>query len=57
MPILNAGEAQQVVFLTARGVVGSPASRTSCSMTRRPCWLFGDANESLSRLLNSLKTL
>ena len=36
---------------------GSPASRTSCSTTPQTTLLFGDAKDSLTKVLGALKTL
>jgi NAD(P) transhydrogenase subunit beta len=57
MPILNADEAQQVVFLKRSMRPGFAGIENELLYDPRTTLLFGDAKESLSRLLSSLKSL
>jgi NAD(P) transhydrogenase subunit beta len=57
MPILNADEAKQVVFMKRSMRPGFAASRTSCSSSPGTTLLFGDAKESLGKLLSAVKAL
>ena len=57
MPILNVDEAQQVVFLKRSMRPGFAGIENELLYDPRTTLLFGDAKESLSRLLSSLKSL
>lgn len=57
MPILNADEAQQVVFMKRSMRPGFAGIENELLFDPRTTMLFGDAKESLSRLLAAVKVL
>jgi H+-translocating NAD(P) transhydrogenase subunit beta len=57
MPILNADEAKQVVFMKRSMRPGFAGIENELLFDPRTTLLFGDAKESLSKLLNAVKSL
>jgi len=57
MPILNADEAQQVIFLKRSMRPGFAGIENELLFDPRTTLLFGDAKESLGKLLSSVKSL
>lgn len=57
MPILNADEAQQVVFMKRSMRPGFAGIENELLFDPRTTMLFGDAKDSLSKLLAAVKTL
>jgi NAD(P) transhydrogenase subunit beta len=57
MPILNVDQAQQVVFLKRSMRPGFAGIENEVLFDPRTSLLFGDAKESLTKVVNSLKTL
>src|SRR3954469_108044 len=57
MPILNADEAQQVVFMKRSMGAGVAGIGNELLFDPRTTLLFGDAKESLGKLLNAVKAL
>ena len=58
MPILDVGDAQGRGLPQAVDAArASPASRTSCSTSPSTTLLFGDAKDSLTKVLQSLKSV
>jgi H+-translocating NAD(P) transhydrogenase subunit beta len=57
MPILNADEAQQVVFLKRSMRPGFAGIENELLFDPKTTLLFGDAKESLGKLLNAVKAL
>jgi NAD(P) transhydrogenase subunit beta len=57
MPILNVDQAQQVVFLKRSMRPGFAGIENEVLFDPRTSLLFGDAKDSLTKVVNSLKTL
>jgi NAD(P) transhydrogenase subunit beta len=57
MPILNADEAKQVVFMKRSMRPGFAGIENELLFDPRTTLLFGDAKESLGKLLNAVKAL
>ena len=57
MPILNADQAQQVVFMKRSMRPGFAGIENELLFDPRTTLLFGDAKETMSKLLNAVKTL
>jgi NAD(P) transhydrogenase subunit beta len=57
MPILNADEAQQIVFLKRSMRPGFAGIENELLFDPKTTLLFGDAKESLGKLLNAVKSL
>jgi NAD(P) transhydrogenase subunit beta len=57
MPILNADEAKQVVFMKRSMRPGFAGIENELLFDPRTTLLFGDAKESLGKLLNAVKSL
>jgi NAD(P) transhydrogenase subunit beta len=57
MPILNVDQAQQVVFLKRSMRPGFAGIENEVLFDPKTSLLFGDAKESLTKVVNSLKTL
>mgnify|MGYP000138204306 FL=1 len=57
MPILNVDQAQQVVFLKRSMRPGFPGIENEVLFDPKTSLLFGDAKDSLTKVVNSLKTL
>jgi NAD(P) transhydrogenase subunit beta len=57
MPILEVGQAQQVVFLKRSMRPGFAGIENELLYDPRTTLLFGDAKESLTKVVNSVKSL
>jgi NAD(P) transhydrogenase subunit beta len=57
MPILNAGEAQQIVFMKRSMRPGFAGIENELLFDPKTTLLFGDAKETMSKLLNAVKSL
>jgi NAD(P) transhydrogenase subunit beta len=57
MPILNADEAQQVVFMKRSMRPGFAGIENELLFDQKTTLLFGDAKEMLGKLLNAVKAL
>ena len=57
MPILNVDQAQQVVFLKRSMRPGFAGIENEVLFDPKTSLLFGDAKDSLTKVVNSLKTL
>jgi NAD(P) transhydrogenase subunit beta len=57
MPILNADEAKQVVFMKRSMRPGFAGIENELLFDPKTTLLFGDAKESLGKLLNAVKSL
>jgi NAD(P) transhydrogenase subunit beta len=57
MPILNADEARQVIFMKRSMRPGFAGIETELLFEERTSLLFGDAKDSMSKLLNAVKAL
>jgi NAD(P) transhydrogenase subunit beta len=57
MPILNADEAQQIVFLKRSMRPGFAGIENELLFDPKTTLLFGDAKESLGKLLSAVKSL
>ena len=57
MPILNADEAQQVIFMKRSMRPGFAGIENELLFEPRTTLLFGDAKDSLGKLLSAVKSL
>jgi NAD(P) transhydrogenase subunit beta len=57
MPILNADEAQQVIFMKRSMRPGFAGIENELLFDPRTTLLFGDAKDSLGKLLSAVKSL
>jgi NAD(P) transhydrogenase subunit beta len=57
MPILNADEAQQIVFLKRSMRPGFAGIENELLFDLKTTLLFGDAKDSLGKLLSAVKSL
>jgi NAD(P) transhydrogenase subunit beta len=57
MPILNADEARQVIFMKRSMRPGFAGIENELLFDERTSLLFGDAKDSMSKLLNAVKAL
>ena len=57
MPILNADEAQQVIFMKRSMRPGFAGIENELLFDPKTTLLFGDAKDSLSKLLTAVKAL
>ena len=57
MPILNADEAEQIVFMKRSMRPGFAGIENELLFDEKTTLLFGDAKDSMSKLLNAVKAL
>jgi H+-translocating NAD(P) transhydrogenase subunit beta len=57
MPILNVDQAEQVVFMKRSMRPGFAGIENELLFDPRTTLLFGDAKDTMSKLLNAVKTL